>query len=486
VALFTVLVLSTVRDASSLFSYPVAVGADGYYYVLQINQLLNNGHLYFGSYTPLVFYVLAGLSLLTRNPILAIKLGSVGFNVLLSLGVFALVSSITRNQWLGVLGGAVAALSGMHFYLIAEFIKNLAGVTLLIWAAWCATRAREDYQARWVASSIALILFALLSHISVWGIAPVMFVLLLIVRCLTNAKRSKLLKLTLAFVVVFLIICPALIAFQKFVQLPPWLGSELLIRPRWPISPRSPVGKAEMLALLLTVPTSLFLIVRRGPAADGNTFRLVVGAVALWSLVITLNPFLNHDVTQLGIIGRLDHLMHLQVSIILPALIWLSLPVHRKLAGLLLALTPCFMAASALASLPKGLQSWYLLERQQMIQALPEHRQQLGANPLVIAQHGDEFVVTWVLGIPAQQNVAEFTDNQSAYWLLHQVNPALLTPSMVVVLEEDSGFGLILVKSDELREWLERLDKDKLDRLLTHNPHLKNYVSGAKLLESPG
>jgi hypothetical protein len=231
-----------------------------------------------------------------------------------------------------------------------------------------------------------------------------------------------------------------------------------------------------MLALLLMAPTTLYLIVRHRPASSGNRFRLIVGAVAMWSVMVTLNPFLNHDMKQLGIVGRLDHLMYLQVAIIFPALIGLSLQFHRKLARLLLALTPCFLAASLLASFPKGLQSWYLRERQQMIQALPEHRQQLGTNPLVIAQHGDEFVVTWVLGIPAQQDFTEHTQERSAYWLLRQINPAILTPSMIVVMEEDSGFGLILVKSDELSEWFDDLDKEEHEQVLAQNPQLKKYI----------
>ena len=135
------LILSTARDTWLLFSHPVAVGADGYYYVLQVDALLKTHHLYFPTYTPLVFYFLAGLSILTRNAILAIKLGSIGFNVALSLCVFFLISSICRNRWLGFLGAAITSLSGMHFYMIAEFIKNLAGVTLFMWGAQCAIRA---------------------------------------------------------------------------------------------------------------------------------------------------------------------------------------------------------------------------------------------------------------------------------------------------------------------------------------------------------
>jgi len=425
-----------------------------------------------------VFYALAGLSIVTRNAVLSIKLGSIGFHVFLSLGVFALVSSITRNRWLGVLGGAIAALSGMHFYMIAEFIKNLAGVALLTWGAWCAIRASANYEARWIAMSVGLVILALLSHVSMWGIGLASFALVLLAKCLISREQSKFLRLIVTFGVVFLMIFPTLLAFQKFVQLPPWLGSELLIQPRWPISLRSPVGKAEMVVLLLTAPTTLFLIVRHRSALPGNPFCHIVCAVGLWSLLINLNPFLNHDVTQLGIIGRLDHLMYLQVAIILPALIWLSLRINRKLAGLLLGMTFCFMAVSIAAPFPKGLQPWYLAERQQMIQALPEQRQQLGTNPLVIARHGDEFVVTWVLGIPAQQNFPTSSQGQSIYWLLRQVNPTILTPSTIVVMEEDNGSGLILMKHGDLTQWINTIDEKERNRLSSQNPHLKKYIEG--------
>ena len=475
-ALATLLVISAARDASMLLRYPVAVGADGYYYVLQVYELLNHGRLYFPSNTPLMFYVLAALSSVMRNSIVAIKLGSVILHLLLCVGVYALESAITRNRWLGVLGGAIVALSGMHFYMIAEFIKNLGGVSLLIWAGWSAIRALETHARRWVIFSVVLLVGALLSHVSIWGITFSIVVLMLLLRSVANSPRSRLLNLGWLFAILSLMLVPALLAAQKFVALPPWLGSELLIRPRWLISLRSPMGKAEMVVLILTVPATLFLIVRHRRALPGNTLSIVAGAVALFSLLITLNPFLNHDVRHFGIVGRLDHLMYLQVAVILPAFIWLTLHVYRKVAGLVLVLTFCFLAASMMAPLPRGLQTGYLTERELMIRALPEQRQQLGANPLVIAQHGDEFVVSWVLGIPAQQNLVATTEGESIYWLLHQVNPAILTPSMVVVMEEENGSGLILMNHRELRQWIGTIDEANRNRLLAQNPHLKRYV----------
>ncbi len=75
------LIFVAIRDASYLFSYPVAVGADGYYYILQINELLKNHHLYYPSNTPIVFWILAALTFVTKNAVVAIKLGSIAFNL---------------------------------------------------------------------------------------------------------------------------------------------------------------------------------------------------------------------------------------------------------------------------------------------------------------------------------------------------------------------------------------------------------------------
>src|SRR3712207_3880454 len=109
--LLAALALGLARDAYLLFSFPVAVGTDGYYYVLQVRELLTGGRLYFPSDTPLVFYILALLGGLTGDPVVAVKAGALAFHLLLCLGVYALVSSVTRNEWLGALGGAVAAVS---------------------------------------------------------------------------------------------------------------------------------------------------------------------------------------------------------------------------------------------------------------------------------------------------------------------------------------------------------------------------------------
>ncbi len=475
-ALAAVLFFSVAHDASLLLRYPVAVGADGYYYVLQIHELLNHGHLYFPTNTPLVFYALAALGALIGNIILAIKLGSILLHLLLCLGIYALVSAITRNRWLGVLGGVMAALSAMHFYMIAEFIKNLGALTLLIWGGWSAIRASQSRQTRWAVLSILLFIAAIFSHTSIWAIILSLLALVLLLRWLMITERSKYHKLPASFVVLLLAISPAFIAIQRRIELPAWLKRELLAQAGWPISLSSPVGKAEMVALLLVAPVILFLMARHRKILPAYYFGSVIGAIALWSLLITLNPFLNHDVNQFGIVGRLDHLMYIQVAILVPGLIWLILQLYRKATTAVVILTLIFVATSMISLLPTGLQPRYLLNRVQLIQALPEQQQQLGTNPLVIAQHGDEFVVTWVLNIPARQRLPEDTKNQSVYWLLHGVECQTLTPSMIAMAEEENSLCLTLTNHDDLNQWLSILTKREQNRLLARNPHLKRYL----------
>lgn len=475
-ALLTVLFFSTAHDASLLLHSPVAVGADGYYYVLQIHELLNHDHLYFPTNTPLVFYALAALGALIGNIILAIKLGSILLHLLLCLGIYALVSAITRNRWLGVLGGAMAALSAMHFYMIAEFIKNSGALTLLIWGGWSAVRASQSPQTRWAVLSIALFIAAIFSHISIWAIILSLLALVLLLRWLMIAERSKYHKLLASFVVLLLAISPAFIAIQRRIELPVWLKRELLAQANWPISLTSPVGKAEMVALLLVAPVTLFLIIRHRQVLPAYYFSSMIGAIALWSLLITLNPFLNHDVNQFGIVGRLNHLMYIQVAILVPGLIWLILQLYPKATTAIVTLTMIFVATSMISLLPTGLQPRYLLNRVQLIQALPEQQQQFGTNPLVIAQHGDEFVVTWVLNMPARQKLPEDTKNQSVYWLLHGVECQSLTPSMIAMAEEENNLCLTLTNHNDLSQWLSILTVREQNRLLARNPHLKRYL----------
>jgi len=472
--LLAALALGLARDAYLLFSFPVAVGTDGYYYVLQVRELLTGGRLYFPSDTPLVFYILALLGGLTGDPVVAVKAGALAFHLLLCLGVYALVSSVTRNEWLGALGGAVAAVSAMHLYMIVEFIKNLGAITFLVWGAWAAFRLAQTRRPLWGVLSAALILAALLSHRSVWALLPALLSLALPFRLLRVGGRETRAALALSFLAVLLWLAPAVLANQRAVHLPAAIGDELLATAEWPVGVPG-VGRGDRLALFLAAPAALFFIWRRRRESAPPYLVETVGAVALWSLLVTLNPFLNHDVRGLGVVGRLDHLMYLQVAVLIPAVIWFTHNSSPRVRYVLPPLALLSAAMSVFAPLPRAARPQYLGNRLQMIRALPEVRQEVGGGRTVIAQHGDEFVVRWVLGLRAQQKVAEDARPQSTCWLLHQAPPSTLTPSMTIVMEEGE-MCLALIKGEELTPWLNNLTEQERNHLLIQNPHLKKQA----------
>ena len=470
--LLATLLLGAAHDLFVLLRYPVAVGFDGYYYVLQVHELLSRGRLYFPTSTPLVFYPLAALAALTGDAVLAVKIGSVALHVALCAGLYALVSSVTRSRWLGVLAATIAAVSTMHFYMLAEFIKNLCALALLIWCWWAAVRVPRGHRARRAVTALLLFLAAVCSHRSAWALALGVFTSGALLWWLFTRSSFNHRKAWAPLALIFVAVAPALVAGQPFIELPGWLGKELLAWPRWPANLGGPVGALEMTALLLVAPPTLLLLTRLRNALPTPHFVTVTGGVALWSLLVTLNPFLNHDVRQLGIVGRLDHLTYVQLAILIPGLLWLTAHTWRRLLAFLLPLTVLLVLASGLSPLPKGIRPEYVLNRARMLRELPEHGRELGTNPLVIARHGDEFVVTWSLGVPAQQRLPDDTAGHTVYWLLHHVGQSDLTTSMTVVMEEGDDSCLALVRHDELSRWQDTMTGAERKRLLNDNPQL--------------
>src|SRR5215207_4600160 len=75
--------LAAWRDASVLFRYPIAVGFNGYYYVLQVDSLRTQGHLCYPTMTPVVFYGVAGLRYLVRDTPQTVKASGILMHILL-------------------------------------------------------------------------------------------------------------------------------------------------------------------------------------------------------------------------------------------------------------------------------------------------------------------------------------------------------------------------------------------------------------------
>lgn len=170
--LFVLLIFSLLvgRDFSLLFQVQAPAGIDGYYYVLQIETLRSRGHLYFPSNTPLTIYFLTALSFSTRNVVVAVKIGAVFLHVFLVIGMFALTTILTRNVWLGILSLLITAASGLHLYMIGEFLSSLGASTFLVWGAFGIVKAQQNKTRLWLAFSIIFFICAVFAHRSALGL----------------------------------------------------------------------------------------------------------------------------------------------------------------------------------------------------------------------------------------------------------------------------------------------------------------------------
>jgi hypothetical protein len=300
-ALLIVLITGAIRDARLLSQYNVPVGIDGYYYVLQIDALKNNRRLYFPSHTPVVLYFLTVISYFTNDAVTAVKVGSVLLETLLCIGIFALAVSATHNLWLGVLGSAMATVSGLHLYMIAEFINTLGALTFLVWSGWFSIRWVQTRALKWIGLAVVFLAAAVFSHQLAIGIVLVVAVCLFLFKGLVSSEGRYAFSALIILIAIYF--APALLKAQAVVDIPEWLRTEITAIPQWPISYNY---FPETLVLAVFAPVALLLLLRPMRRTGNETLGGgLTGLVAIWSLLVTLNPFLTEDRGWTEIVGRI-------------------------------------------------------------------------------------------------------------------------------------------------------------------------------------
>jgi hypothetical protein len=443
----------------------MAAGVDGYYYIIQIKTLLTTGRLYFPTHTPLILYLLAGISYLFGDPVPGVKIGCLILHILLCAGLFAIVASVTRSFWLGVLGSSLAALSGLHLYLVAEFINNLGAIASLVWAGWFAIRALQARRAVYVSAAVICLTLAAFSHRSALPIALLIISCMLVSRLLNSISRRQHVWI-ISLLILALGLLPAIVAATPLAPIPVWLKGQLSTTAQWPIGR---YALAEALILLIVSPATLFLLTRLRPLSEQAIPVYLWGGLAMLSLLVTLNPFLQSPDGWLDVTQRLRALAYIQVALLVPGLLWMLSIKRGKLIPYALALIAPFAVLSTLEPHPFGLRPEYLLYRERLIEHLRLYRQQIASAAIVIAPHGDQFVVSAVLDIPSQQHFPSDTQNKAIYWLVRGVKCDQATTALILTTERN-GQCTIIVESQQLQRMLVALSEADRRQLLTLNP----------------
>lgn len=468
-----ILSISVWLNLSLLFQTDAAVGIDGYYYVLQIDSLSDKGHLYFPTKTPLVLYFLSALSLVTGNTVIAVKLGSIILQALLSLGVGVLLQSLTKNIWLAALGVFFIEFSVLHLYFLSEFLSNLGALACLIWGTFGLIKAFQTKKKIWLASVGLMLLAASFSHRSaVWIIVCFFFLVLLAYFWLnyaTNFKRQSVFGLILFI----LFILPFLLAWQPFVTLPEWLSSELSKAPK---NPFRLLTLLESLTLLIVSVSTFAILFLKPKLLREDLAGMILLSIVIGSSLSKLNPFLDHHAGITGIISRLDLLAYVQASLAFPILLSVVLPFSKTYAlALVMVLFP-ILSLRVFVPLPMGLRAEYLHTREQLIREVPLMRPRICENGLVVARHGDQFLLTAIVGIPSQDKSPAHNNYECIFWLVHQ--PRVDYQFIFENAIESSAGDFILVEQTELVRQFGSITAEEKYLLVSENLHLRNLPGG--------
>jgi hypothetical protein len=459
------------RDSRLLFQTSLPTGVDGYYYVLQIDALRHFRQLYFHTDTPFILYFLTGLSYITQSSVVAVKLGVLILNTILIVGMAVFARSVTGSNRAGLLAAAITGLSGLHLSLVAEFVNNLGAIAFLVWAAVLLLRFARTRNVIWLAISVVCLLLSADSHRLIIPLVLLNGCLLLVAYQLTH-KSERAYNIPILAILLVVFILPLLIARQQWISLSPALAYEFL---KWPRLPLRQVDLAERLMLAASLIFTSVIWSRQRQLLLNNVAGLVLVSVSLLNLLLTLNPFLNHDTGVTGMFGRLGILSYLQVAIVIPIAFsmvirkfrgWMSVVIMAGTLGLLLW--------SFSMPIPPSLRPDYVHTRESMVLELPELRAKLCANPFIVARHGDEFLVTSRLGIPSQQSLPVQV-YECIYWLLRKPQNLIITgPGTVNVPNGE----FLLIEDDHTLETLRSLNRSEYDRLLAENPHLRKLLAG--------
>jgi len=475
-AFVLVLAVGAYGDYLVLFSSPSAVGLDGYYYVLQVEGLTKGG-LIFPTHTPVIFYYLVCVRFFLGNTIIAIKVGTIILELLLCLVIGCLLIKITKSWSLGILGAGYCALAGLHRFMIGEFVNNLGALSFIVVAVFCLESARQNANKRfwWLLVSSLCFLFAIGSHRS----AVFVFAALglaagggLALREATQERKiGALIALLALFVVLYF--SPYLMLVQPFIHLPEQVMREISVKPRWPITPYT---MFDIVAVLWTAPLILAIVIKKSWGRRTDHFHALFPGLAFFSIILNLSVFVNPELIAFGTLGRLQTLMYLQVALFVPYAIWLLGQTNRRHAMYATAFSLPLLILSMYTSLPPGLQPEYLRNRERLIQALTASGADIPQESVIVAAHGEQFLITSLTGISSQHTFSQ-TRTESTYWMLHQFPPSFIRPPVRSLMSQTDGSLSVLIRNDDLWRLWPQLSPVAQQRMILGNVTLRQYFS---------
>jgi hypothetical protein len=390
-----------------LASSPYPVGIDGYFYPIQLRELLADGALYYKS-SPLALWLMAPLAALT-DPVTGAKLGAALGGALLVVPVYFLGRRIGASRAVGIVAAVLVATSAESFYLSTEFVKN--GIALTVAAAYLSALlwALEDSNA--VRASIAGALFvgSLFAHKAAFAFAVISTLPPLWLHYRDHMRRNV--------VVVVVAVAVAVLALAGILFPERFLGAADLALlgdlftsdANWSLPALDWPGNAlhfrhevAIAGALAAAALAIFLLAHR----DDRDRAIIVGP-ALMALVAAL-PWLDAGDHQ-GLTFRLRLMsfvpLALCASLVLAQLLRAGQPLWRRMIpeqpDLARAVIALGFAAGVFASMPSSSSEGVLWAHPAM-QAAVRTVKVPDDGVVIVPERHILYMVTWYTGAPAR------------------------------------------------------------------------------------
>lgn len=455
-ALFLIAVATVVRMHWAA-QQPVLVGTDAYYYVVQVESLVETGGLYYPTSSILSIVTFALLRLATGSAELAVLIGAaIGAFAMGALGT-ALVWKLTQSGPATFLAALLLGCSSLLPTLSFEFPSNTFGMVafyLLIVAVvgWHRHRSRTRVMLVVLASCLC---FTAHSTAAAFGVV----VLIATAAIIRPASFWSYRAIGASVLAVPAVALGYLLWNDGRVSA--WVG-QFGARPslsNWPA-----YGPEVLLGMVTSVAR---LLVPR----DRHILPVTTAVLSLFWLVV-LNPFIGAAGGLSSVAGRLGlwslPLLGLAVPLVYASVmrgdrgVWLKLAIALALAGAL------FWSVQHRRT-PRSLSVEAIAARAVLMQSVVAISEAIPSAAVVVAPHGDEFLVTAVTGRRAMSRVASNSSFAASdrYWMLRgREMVGLALPTEAIVRE-----GIIVVSEDRLLDWLHTLSATQLRRVCEANPN---------------
>jgi len=193
---------------------------DGPFYYIQVNSILHTGTVVYAD-PPLTFYLFTLFTLIVRNTVAGVIIGSAIFAAITAVSVYFLFRHIFKNEVPAIVASLASAFSAEHIAMSSNLMKNAVGVFFIVGVIFFLQRCLDTQKrTKWnLVGAVGFFLLTMFTHVLDQGVA-LLFIGGYLILSLVLPERKK---FFLTYGTIFLL--SIISSFSGFLLLPQFFGT---------------------------------------------------------------------------------------------------------------------------------------------------------------------------------------------------------------------------------------------------------------------